>query len=184
MTGADLALAIVRVVAGGIFAAHGAQKAFGWWRGPGYVGWTQAMGRMGLRPAWFWAAVSTLAELLGGLLLVVGLLTEIAASFLVAQSLVMIVRRHLEKGFWNRDGGIEFPLSLLGAVLALTAGGAGAISLDAAVGIAVADPIRGIVLLVALAGGAVAIVLRPAEERTGVAGRQASGGGPSTSSTG
>ncbi|GIW19778.1 MAG: hypothetical protein KatS3mg065_0074 [Chloroflexota bacterium] len=87
----------------------------------------------------------------------------------------MIVRRRLEKGFWNRDGGIEFPLSLLGAVVALTAGGAGAISLDAALGIALSDPIRGIVLLVALAGAAVAIVLRPAEERTGVAGNRPPG---------
>lgn len=175
MTGPDLGLVIVRVVTGLIFAAHGAQKAFGWWQGPGFAGWKGAMERMGLRPAWFWAAVSTVVELVGGLLLVVGLLTEIAAPFLVAQSLVIIFRRHLAKGFWNHNGGIEFPLSLLGGALAVTASGAGAISLDAAAGIAFADQVRGIILLVALVGALVAMVLRPAEAQAGTMGSPASG---------
>ena len=46
----DLALALARAVVGLIVAAHGAQKAFGFWGGSGLSGWIQAMTRMGLRP--------------------------------------------------------------------------------------------------------------------------------------
>jgi len=36
----DAGIAALRITVGLIFAAHGAQKAFGWWKGPGYAGWT------------------------------------------------------------------------------------------------------------------------------------------------
>jgi uncharacterized membrane protein YphA (DoxX/SURF4 family) len=75
MTPGDLGLLILRLVIGLTFAAHGAQKAFGWWSGPKYAGWRAGVESMGLRPAGFWALVSTAAELGGGVLLAVGLLT-------------------------------------------------------------------------------------------------------------
>ncbi len=55
MDSADLGLLVLRVAIGLIFAAHGAQKAFGWWGGPGYAGWTGALRHMGMRPAPLWA---------------------------------------------------------------------------------------------------------------------------------
>jgi len=120
---------ILRIAVGVIFAAHGAQKAFGWWSGPGFVGWRAAMGRMEIRPAGFWAFVSMAVELVGGGLLVLGLLTPVVSALLVAQSVVIIVQVHLAKGFWNRNGGIEFALSLLGGVAALAGTGPGSASL-------------------------------------------------------
>ena len=84
MTALDIGLLVVRLVVGLTFAAHGAQKVLGWWSGPGFAGWTGAMTRMGLRPAPLWAALSTAIELVGGLLVVVGLLTPIASAVVVA----------------------------------------------------------------------------------------------------
>jgi len=159
----DLALAALRVVAGGIFAAHGAQKAFGWWGGPGWAGWQAAMQRMGLRPVAWWAALSAGTELLGGLALVVGLLTPLAAGALTAQLVVIIVRAHWPRGFWNRDGGIEFPLTLAAGVVAIMLLGPGGWALDATLPVEAAyEPlIRWGFLGLALVGALPAIVLRP-----------------------
>ncbi|HEY7937320.1 MAG TPA: DoxX family protein [Candidatus Limnocylindrales bacterium] len=123
MTPGDLGLLILRVVIGLTFTAHGAQKAFGWWSGPKYAGWRAGVKRMGLRPADFWAFVSTAAELGGGVLLAAGLLTPLATAALIAQSVVIIGLVHLPNGFWNAKGGVEFPLSLAAGVAALAGNG-------------------------------------------------------------
>lgn len=112
MDSADLGLVVLRLVIGLIFAAHGAQKAFGWWGGPGYAGWTGALQHMGMRPAPLWALVSTAAELAGGLLLALGLLTPLAAAALIGQSVVIVFAVHWAKGMWNANGGWEFPVAL------------------------------------------------------------------------
>ena len=106
MTPGDLGLLSLRVVIGLTFAAHGAQKAFGWWSGHGYAGWRAGVVRMGLRPAGFWALVSMADELGGGVLLAVGLLTPLATAALLAQSVVIVGLVHLPNGFWNAKGGI------------------------------------------------------------------------------
>ncbi len=129
--GFDVGLLILRVVVGLIFAAHGAQKAFGWWNGPGYSGWHGAMDRMGLRPAPLWAFISMVAELGGGIALALGFLTPFAAAALVAQGVVIILRAHWAAGFWNANHGFEFPLSLLGGTTAILFAGPGAWALDA-----------------------------------------------------
>jgi len=162
MTSADLGLLVLRLIVGGVFAAHGAQKAFGWWGGPGMSRWTAAMTRMGLRPAGPWAAISAGTEVVGGPLLAVGAISPLVAPLLVAQSAVIIVRGHWSKGFWNRDGGIEFPLALLGGTVAILGVGPGGLSVDAAIGLATSDPVRVAILVLALTGAAVAILLRPA----------------------
>ncbi len=150
----DVGILILRLVAGLIFAGHGAQKAFGWWGGPGPAGWHGAMEHMGFRPASLFAWVSMLAELVGGILLVLGLLTPVAAALLVAQSVVIIVHAHLPKGFWNMRGGYEFPLMLGAAAVALGLVGAGSISLDHAFSIVFSDTVRvALLILGAIAGG-------------------------------
>lgn len=159
MSGSDLGLLILRIAVGVIFAAHGAQKAFGWWSGPGFVGWRGAMGRMQIRPAGFWAFVSMAVELAGGGLLVVGLLTPLVSALLLAQSVVIIVQVHLPKGFWNRNGGIEFALSLFGGVAALAGTGPGSVSIDAALGLGYSTELRALLVVVALAGAGVALAI-------------------------
>ena len=76
----ELGMAIIRVVAGLMLAAHGAQKVFGWQEGPGLERWTGAVQSMGFRPARLWALAAAYGELVGGLLFAVGLLTGIAAG--------------------------------------------------------------------------------------------------------
>src|SRR3954452_17775623 len=115
----DIALLVLRLAIGLIFAAHGAQKVFGWWSGPGMTGWRGAMEHMGIRPAAFWAPMSAGVELIGGLLLAVGLFTPFAAAALVAQSIVIIAQVHWQKGFFNGKGGYEYPLTLGAAALAI-----------------------------------------------------------------
>ena len=130
MQSIDLGLLILRLVVGLTFAGHGAQKAFGWWNGPGIDGWRGAITRMGFQPVELFLALSIGAELVGGLLLAVGLFTPLAATILIGQLVVIISKAHLPKGFWNTNGGYEYPLALGAGVIAVTFIGAGSISLD------------------------------------------------------
>jgi len=159
MDSADLGLLVLRLVIGLVFAAHGAQKAFGWWGGPGWAGWTGALRHMGIRPAPLWALVSIAAELVGGLLLALGFLTPLAAAALIGQSLVIIFAVHWAKGFWNANGGWEFPIALAAGAVAIAATGPGAISIDAALGLALAEPVRLALAALALLGGLVALAI-------------------------
>lgn len=157
MASSDLGLLILRLVVGLTFAAHGAQKAFGWWSGPNFAGWRAGVERMGLRPTGFWALVSTAAEFVGGLLLAVGLLTPLATAALIAQSIVIIGLVHLPKGFWNAKGGIEFALSLAAGVVALAGTGPGSVSLDTAFGASYSEALRLLLVGVGVLGALVAL---------------------------
>ena len=157
-------LLILRLVVGGILAAHGAQKLFGWWGGPGMKNWTGAMTRMRLRPPTAWAWISAIGEFAGGLALAVGFLYPLPSIAIAGAMLFAIALVHLPKGFWNSKGGFEFNLSLLGAVAALALAGPGALSLDAALKIHVPEPLTVIVLtiLLLLAVGAALVTRTPA----------------------
>src|SRR5437763_10277466 len=114
-----LGLLILRLVIGLTVAAHGFQKLFGWWGGPGMTGWTGAMNRMRIRPAVPWAWMSALAEAAGGLAFALGLLSPLGSLAIGASMLVAVVLVHLPKGFWAGKGGYEFNLSLLAAAAAV-----------------------------------------------------------------
>ena len=158
MTPGDLGLLILRLVVGLTFAAHGAQKAFGWWSGPKYAGWRAGVEHMGLRQSSFWAIVSTAAELGGGVLLAVGLLTPLAAAALIAQSVLIVGLVHQPKGFWNSNSGVEFPLSLA-AVVALAGTGSGSASLDAALGLSYSAEVRGLLIAAGVLGALVGLAI-------------------------
>lgn len=128
-------LLLLHLVLGLIFLGHGSQKLFGLFGGKGLAGTTQMMNSLALRPAQWWALVGALGEFLGGLLLALGLLTPIGALLIIGVMLVAIGKVHWSKGFWNSQGGIEFPLTLMTMALALGLAGPGAYSLDAVFGI-------------------------------------------------
>lgn len=153
----DLGLLILRLAVGLTFAGHGAQKAFGWWNGPGLDGWRGAIAHMGFRPVELFVALSIGAELLGGSLLALGLFTPLAAMILIGQLVVIISKAHLPKGFWSTNGGYEYALALAASVIAITFIGAGSISIDHALGLAFGDSIRAGFLLVGLFGGLLAL---------------------------
>jgi putative oxidoreductase len=156
---ADIGLAFLRIVVGLTMAAHGAQKAFGWWAGPGPAGWRGIMNSLGFRPSRLWATVSTGAELGGGLLLALGLLTPFAAAVLVGQSIVIIGHVHAPKGFWNTNSGYEFPLALAAGAVAVALAGPGAISLDNELGLRFDGVVRVALVALGAIGGLIALLV-------------------------
>lgn len=156
----DIAILILRIGIGITFAAHGAQKVFGWWGGPGIVGWRGALAGMGFHPAPLLAWVSALIELVGGLLLILGALTPLVAMLLVGQSIVIIFGAHWAHGFFNHAGGYEFPLALGVGVAALLLLGPGSLSVDAGLGFLPDQGVRIALLLVGVVGGIGVLALR------------------------
>src|SRR5450756_1114120 len=107
-----LGLLILRLGIGLIIAAHGAQKLFGVWGGPGMTKWAQSVQRLRIRPAQPWAWVAALSEFGGGLLLALGLLSPLGSLAITGAMLVAIATGHLAKGCGASKGGFEFNLSL------------------------------------------------------------------------
>lgn len=167
----DAGVLLLRLVIGLTFAAHGAQKAFGWWGGPGWDRWKAAMNGMGFRPAGLFATASIGAELVGGLCLALGLLTPVAAAVLTAHSIVIILKVHAPNGFWNRSQGIEYPLVLGISAIAIELTGPGLVSLDSAAGFELPATIRVILLLAGIAAGLLTVALAETSDRTAVSRR-------------
>jgi putative oxidoreductase len=113
----DILLTITRILIGLLFIGHGARKLFGWFDGKGLEGTTQMTQQLGFRPARFWAVVSGLVELLGGLSVALGFLAPIGAALIIGDRLVAIAAAHFPKGLWNSNGGFEYPLVLIANAL-------------------------------------------------------------------
>ena len=120
----------LRVGAGAIFAAHGAQKLLGWFGGYGLEGTAGWMTSIGLEPGLLMATMAGSAEFFGGLLLIVGLLVRPAALILAITMIVAIVTVHLQNGLFMENNGYEFGLVLLAISVGLVFRGAGSLSAD------------------------------------------------------
>lgn len=120
----------LRVIAGIIFAAHGAQKLFAWFGGYGLAGTGQWMESIGLAPGYFMALMAGSAEFFGGILLIAGLLTRPTALVLAVTMLVAIFSVHIGNGLFMSNNGYEFGLALFAMSLALMLQGGGKFSLD------------------------------------------------------
>lgn len=142
---------IIRLAFGLAVAAHGAQKLFGTFEGPGLQGWTGMMGKLGIRPERPFAVASAVNEFGGGLLVAIGFLMPIGPLAVAASMAVAAVAVHLPRGFWNQQGGYEYPLLVLAAMLGLSLTGPGALSLDYALGLQLPEPATWIVVAI-LAG--------------------------------
>ncbi|QYJ76725.1 DoxX family protein [Shewanella sp. FJAT-52076] len=120
----------LRVPAGIIFMAHGAQKLFGWFGGYGIEGTGQWMASIGLEPGWLMAAMAGGAEFFGGLAILLGLLTRPAALVLAVTMVVAIVTVHLGNGLFMANNGYEFGLALLAMSVSLVLSGSGRFGID------------------------------------------------------
>src|SRR5688572_199751 len=123
-----LGIALVRIVTGLIFAAHGYQKFFIF----GLDGATGAFGQMGIPAPSITAPLVASVELAGGIALILGLLTRLAALGLAINMLGAIFFVRLKGGFFMPNGA-EYEIALFVACLALVVAGAGALSADEAI---------------------------------------------------
>lgn len=120
-----VALAVLRVIVGTVFAAHGAQKLFVF----GFAGVAGAFEGMGVPLAPLTAPLVALLEFFGGVALIAGWITRpVAAGLTVVMAGAMLLV-HLPAGFFAPNG-IEFTLTLFGAAAALALTGAGNFSVD------------------------------------------------------
>src|SRR5947209_11992571 len=113
----SLGLLVLRLVVGLTIAAHGGQKLFGWFGGPGLAKMTQGMQAQGLKPGWLWTALVILGELGGGLSFALGFLTPLGAAGIFGAMFMAAFKSHWINGFWNSKLGLEYPLVLLTAAV-------------------------------------------------------------------
>ena len=122
----SVALGVIRMIVGLVFVLHGAQKIFIYH----YAGVVGLFHQIGIPAPAVSAALAMAAEFVGGLLLLSGLYTRLAAIPVAFTMLVAITQVHLHAGFFAQGGGFEYPLTLLVATIALVIGGSGAFALD------------------------------------------------------
>jgi putative oxidoreductase len=133
-TSNDVALTTLRVVLGVVFFAHGAQKMLGWFGGYGFHGTIGFFTHMGMPAPVAFLVICT--EFFGGLGLIVGLLTRIAALGIGVEMIGAIFMVHLPNGFFmnwtgtQKGEGFEYHLLTIAIAAALLLRGAGAFSLD------------------------------------------------------
>jgi putative oxidoreductase len=133
-TDRDYLLSMVRVVLGVVFIAHGAQKLLGWFGGYGFNATMGFMEHMGI-PAPF-AFLAIAAEFAGGLGLIVGLLSRVAAFGIAVEMVVAVAKVHGGNGLFmnwlgtQKGEGFEYHLLALALLIVVLLRGAGALSLD------------------------------------------------------
>jgi len=128
-SGADLGLLLMRVAVGGMFAALGAQKVFGWWNGPGLDRFASDLGGLGFKQTDVLSAAVGFTELVGGVLVMLGLFTPLAAAGLVAVA-VNAVWVKWGGGLFLADDGYQAELALGALAAGLTLTGPGRVALD------------------------------------------------------
>src|ERR1700690_1373647 len=135
-TSNDLTLTMLRLVLGVVFLAHGAQKMLGWFGGYGFHGTMGFFEHLGMPAPVAFLIICT--EFFGGLGLIVGLLTRIAALGIGVEMIGAIFMVHLPNGFFmnwygtQKGEGFEYHLLAIAVAAVLLSRGAGAFSADRA----------------------------------------------------
>jgi putative oxidoreductase len=137
MSGVDIAALLLRLIVGVTMLAHGWNHAFGGGKLAGTARW---FGSIGMRPAKLHAFLATATELGAGTLLILGLLTPLAAAGVVGSMLVALIANHVRNGFFIfRPGeGYEYVLMIIVVAIAIGAAGGGVASLDEVFGLRLA----------------------------------------------
>lgn len=122
----------IRLALAAVMVAHGAQKVLGSFGGPGLEKFASGTTPFGfMKPAWLWLGAAALSELIGGILILLGLLTRVGAFFVACVMLTAIVGVHWP-AFFASQSGYEYPLALFAMALALLFSGGGMASVDLA----------------------------------------------------
>src|SRR5690349_7002031 len=156
----DAGLLLARVVFGLVMAAHGSQKLFGWFGGHGLAGTGGFFESLGFRPGRFFAMAAGTSELVGGLLLALGLLGPLGPAMIIAIMIVAAATVHLRNGLFAQNGGVEVPLLYGAAAAAIALIGNGAYSLDAVLGLSWPAEVIWIALAVGVVGGFANLAIR------------------------
>lgn len=127
--GLDFGLVVLRIVIGGIFVAHGLRHLFGWFGGPGASGFADFLGSLGYSHTEIFAYVTGWTEVVGGLFLVLGLLTPLAAAGVLGVIVNAIIAAKTGNGFFAPSG-FELETLLAGGAFALLFTGPGRFALD------------------------------------------------------
>jgi len=120
---------ILRLGIGIMFTAHGLQKAFGFFGGPGIKGFSQMLSGLGFAPAMPWAYLAAYTEALGGIFLIMGLYTRSSAAMLLVLIVIAAIKVHLGKGFFLSNGGFEYTFVIAAVCLSLVLLGSGKFSI-------------------------------------------------------
>ena len=129
ITRSDAARLLLRLGVGGVMAAHGSQKLFGWFGGGGIDGTAGYFESIGFRPGRPAALAAGITETAGGAMLAAGLATP-STGAATASTMVVAAVTHAPGGFFAMKGGYEYPAVLGLASGALALAGAGKLSLD------------------------------------------------------
>lgn len=131
----DFGMLLARTIIGGAMAAHGAQKAFGWFEGSGPQKTAGFMKMLGFEDADTMGMAAAYNELVGGTLIASGFLGTLGPSALTVNMIIAMLTVHKDNGFFAADNGVEVPLLYAAAALAFAAGGYGDCSVDRLFGI-------------------------------------------------
>jgi putative oxidoreductase len=121
---------LLRLTVGSLFFGHGTQKLFGWFGGHGLDATGNMFESLGMRPGPRNAIAAGVAEAGGGAGIALGLATPLSAAVLTSTMLTAVNRVHFKNGPWLTNGGYEYNIVLIAAVLALVEVGPGELSLD------------------------------------------------------
>jgi putative oxidoreductase len=123
----------IRLALAAVMIAHGAQKVLGTFGGPGFTTFVSGNTPFSfMRPTWFWLGAAAFSEFVGGILVLLGLLTRVGAFFIACTMLTAIVGVHWTGGFFAANRGYEYPFALLAMAVALMIAGGGQASVDRA----------------------------------------------------
>ena len=124
---------LFRVSFGAFFIPHGCQKLFGWWGG-NIANTAKTMAANALEPAFFWAYYVGVLELVGGIFLVLGLLTRPVGLLFFGFMVVATFHVHMKIAYFWTARGVEIPMLLMLLALLVMIRGGGAYSLDRRIG--------------------------------------------------
>jgi putative oxidoreductase len=121
----------IRLALGAVMIGHGAQKVLGSFGGSGFEKFVSGTTPFGfMKPTWLWLGAAALSELVGGLLVMLGLLTRVGAFFIACTMLTAVIGVHW--GSFFAPKGFEYALSLFAMALGLLISGGGMASVDLA----------------------------------------------------